>query len=95
MVAGIKESSDRYVKAVGHNTLGYCYMEQAQTKDAEWEFLWVDVEYNQDRVQHAKALYHLWKLFDEVKKDKVKSTEYLEKLKLLDGTEYARMATMK
>lgn len=59
----IKESSDSFVKAVGHNTLGYCYAEQGKAKDAIWEFLWVDVVYNQDRVQHAKALYHLWDLF--------------------------------
>jgi tetratricopeptide (TPR) repeat protein len=61
----IKDSNDRYVKAVGHNTLGYCYLEQGKTKDAIWEFLWVDVEYNQDRIQHAKALYHLWDLFSK------------------------------
>ncbi len=59
----IKDSNDRYVKAVGHNTLGYCYLEQGQPKEALWEFLWVDVVYNQDRVQHAKALYYLWDLF--------------------------------
>ena len=61
----IKSSNDKYVKAVGHNTLGYCYMEQGQTKDAVWEFLWVDVVYNQDRAQHAKALYYLWELFSK------------------------------
>jgi tetratricopeptide (TPR) repeat protein len=59
----IKDSSDKYVKAVGHNTLGYCYLEQGKPKDAMWEFLWVDVVYNQDRLQHAKALFHLWELF--------------------------------
>ncbi len=59
----IKESNDKYVKAVGHNTLGYCYLEQGKPKEAMWDFLWVDVVYNQDRVQHAKALYHLWDLF--------------------------------
>ncbi len=61
--AVIKESNDSYVKAVGHNTLGYCYAEQGKAKDAIWEFLWVDVVYNQDRIQHAKALFHLWDLF--------------------------------
>ena len=61
----IKESNDKYVKAVGHNTLGFCYMEQGQPKEAVWEFLWVDVVYNQDRTQHAKALYHLWQLFTQ------------------------------
>jgi tetratricopeptide (TPR) repeat protein len=59
----INESNDKVVKAVGHNTLGYCYLEQGNPKDAMWEFLWVDVVYNQDRIQHAKALYHLWDLF--------------------------------
>jgi tetratricopeptide (TPR) repeat protein len=56
----IKGSNDKYVKAVGHNTLGYCYLEQGKPKDARWEFLWVTVVYNQDRVQRAKAFYYLW-----------------------------------
>lgn len=62
----IKDSTDREVKAVGHNTLGYCYYKQGQPKEARWEFLWVDVEYNQDRNQHAKALYYLWRIFGEL-----------------------------
>ena len=56
---------NREVKAVGHNTLGYCLYSQGQAKEALWEFLWVDVVYNQDRAEHAKALYHLWKIFSE------------------------------
>ena len=62
----IKESTDRDVKAVAHNTLGYCYFKQGQMKEARWEFLWVDVVYNQDRFQHAKALFHLWKIFADL-----------------------------
>jgi len=61
----IKDSSDKEVKALGHNTLGFCYYTQGDKKAARWEFLWVDVVYNQDRNEHAKALYYLWKIFSE------------------------------
>lgn len=88
----IKESNDPYVKAVGHNTLGYCYMEQGQPKDAVWEFLWVDVVYNQDRTQRAKALYHLWDLFTR-DGDAPRAQESRELLlqPQFAGTEYQRM----
>jgi tetratricopeptide (TPR) repeat protein len=88
----IKESNDKYVKAVGHNTLGYCYMEQGQTKDAVWEFLWVDVVYNQDRMQHGKALYHLWDLFTK-DGDAPRAQECREALMApqFTGTEYQRL----
>ncbi len=88
----IKESNDPYVKAVGHNTLGFCYMEQGQPKDAVWEFLWVDVVYNQDRTQRAKALYHLWDLFTK-DGDAARAQESRELLlqPQFAGTEYQRM----
>jgi hypothetical protein len=93
--AALSGTSEPAVKCLAHNTLGDYYRKKNQNEEAFWEYLRVDALYPQDRNEHAKALYYLWKLFDEVKKDKVKSTEYLEKLKLLDGTEYARLATMK
>jgi hypothetical protein len=62
----IKTTNDKDVKAAGHNTLGYCYFKQNNLKEARWEFLWVDVVYNQDRGEHAKALYHLWRIFGDL-----------------------------
>ena len=72
--------------------LGDFYRKKNLNEDAFWEYLRVDTLYSQNRNEHAKALYYLSKLFVDVKKDKVKSQEYLEKLKLLDGTEYAKKA---
>lgn len=62
----IKETSDKGLKASAYNTVGECFLKLGQAKDARWEFLWVDVVYNQDREEHARALYHLWKTFGEL-----------------------------
>jgi hypothetical protein len=88
--AALASSSDPAAKCLAHNTLGDYYRKKNMNEEAFWEYLRVDVLYPQDRNEHAKALYNLWKLFADVKKDKVKSQEYLEKLKLLEGTEYAK-----
>ena len=46
--------------------------------------------YNQDREEHARALYNLWKLFESVRADAQRSKECLKRLKdkSLAGTEY-------
>ena len=63
-------------------------------EDALWAYLWVDVVYHQNRQEHAKALYHLYKLFkdrqDEAKAKQCK--ERLEKDKQFAGLEYQRLA---
>ena len=90
--AALNGTTDPAVKAATHNFLGDFYRKKNQNEDAFWEYLRVDALYSQERNEDAKALYYLWKLFDEVKKDKVKSQESLDKLKTLEGTEYAKMA---
>jgi hypothetical protein len=90
--AAIASSSEPAVKCLAHNALGDYYRKKNMNEEAFWEYLRVDALYPQDRNEHAKALYYLWKLFADVKKDKVKSQEYLDKLKLLEGTEYAKQA---
>jgi len=57
---------DKSLKAVIHNALGVCLFDKEDYKGARWEFLWVDVTYNQDKNEHAKALYFLWKIFDQL-----------------------------
>jgi len=89
--AALNGTTEPALKATAHNTLGDFYRKKNQNEDAFWEYLRVDALYPQERNEHAKALYYLWKLFDEVKKDKAKSQECLDKLKMLDGTEYAKM----
>jgi hypothetical protein len=90
--AALAASSEPAVKCLAHNTLGDFYRKKNQNEEAFWEYLRVDALYPQDRNEHAKALYYLWKLFADVKKDMVKSQEYLDKLRLLDDTEYAKKA---
>ncbi len=62
----LKDSSDNGLKAMAHNTLGKILYEQSAYKEARWEFLWVDVVYNQDRAEHAKALYYLAHTFEKL-----------------------------
>ncbi len=88
----LASSTEGEVRCQAHNALGDFYRKKNLNEDAFWEYLRVDTLYSQNRNEHAKALYYLSKLFVDVKKDKVKSQEYLEKLKLLDGTEYAKKA---
>jgi hypothetical protein len=90
--AALAASSEPAVKCLAHNTLGDYYRKKNQNEEAFWEYLRVDALYPPDRNEHAKALYYLSKLFADVKKDKVKSQEYLDKLKLLEDTEYAKKA---
>ncbi len=62
----VKENNDKEVKAMAHNTLGECLYKGGQYSEAMWEFLWVDAVFNQDRQQHAKALYYLWLTFEQL-----------------------------
>src|SRR5262249_26618625 len=62
----IKETTDKSVKAVAYNALGEIYFQAAAYKEARWEFLHVDVLYNQDRNEHARALYYLSQTFDKL-----------------------------
>jgi tetratricopeptide (TPR) repeat protein len=62
----IKENNDKETKAIAHNTLGECLFKATKYNEALWEFIWVDTVFNQDRSQHAKALYYLWKTFEQL-----------------------------
>lgn len=74
----IKESSDKDTKALAHNTLGESLFKANRYNEARWEFIWVDTVFNQDRVQHAKALYYLAKTFallnDEARAQECRAT---------------------
>lgn len=62
----IKESDDKSLRAVAYNTLGSTFYKADQMKEARWEFLWVEMVYNQDRNELARALYHLSHIFDRL-----------------------------
>lgn len=74
--------ADRNLKALAYNTLGDCYMAQNRHRDAFWQYLWVDVHYNQDRQEHIKAMQQLAKLFEEFK-DETRAKQYKERLQKL------------
>ena len=76
----LESSADDSVKAMARNTLGDFYRAQNKGDKAFWEYLWVDVHYNQDREELAQALYHLSHLFAEVRQDKVRAKECLERV---------------
>jgi hypothetical protein len=93
LVAG----GDASLKALIHNTLGEYLLKKNKGEAAFWEFLRVDVLYSADKNEHARALYHLAKLFREVKKDGVRADSYLDQLKekRFEGTEYQKKALEK
>ena len=90
----VKENNDKLVKGLAHNTLGECLFKANRYNEALWEFLWVDTMFNQDKQQHAKALYYLWKTFEALSNAE-RAQECHQALlndPRLAGTEYQRKA---
>jgi tetratricopeptide (TPR) repeat protein len=89
----IKENNEKDTKALAHNTLGECLFKANRFEEARWEFIWVDTIYNQDRTQHAKALYYLWKTFQQLN-DETHAQECRELLLggNFNGTEWQQKA---
>lgn len=58
---------DPALRAAVHLGRGDCYRLNGQYREAMWDYLWVDVVYNQDREQHARALYFLQECFENLK----------------------------
>src|SRR5262249_40391786 len=79
-----KDPADRALKAMAYNTLGDTLMAAGKSRDAFWAYMFVDVEYNQDKGEHKKALQQLWKLFEEFKDD-AKAKQYKERYQKAGG----------
>lgn len=79
LTAVLDQITDPDMKAAAYNALGDCHRAAQRPKDALWAYLWVDVIYNQNRQEHARALYHLVGLFQELKDEK-RTKEYRAKL---------------
>jgi hypothetical protein len=90
--AVLPQITDPEMKAQAYNSLGSCQEAAQRPKDALYAYLWVDVVYSQNRQEHAKAVYHLAKLFKEIKDDK-RAEEYRNKL--LKSPEFAGLEYQK
>jgi predicted negative regulator of RcsB-dependent stress response len=78
----IKETKDRKQLSVCYNTLGNLYLNNNRLKEALYAFLYVDLEYSDNKIEHAKACAELARLFDKIKRpDRAK--EYAEKAERL------------
>jgi tetratricopeptide (TPR) repeat protein len=89
----LASDADERVKGMAFNALGDVCRETNRPEDAFWNYLWVDVLYGQDKHEHAKAMYHLAKLFDTVRHDPGRALEYRNRLltdKQYQGLEYQR-----
>ena len=78
--APLDQSQDAGLKALVYNTLGDCFNVKGLKKDAMWAYLWVDVVYNQDKIEHAKAVERLSRVFKDLNDD-ARADRYKDKLK--------------
>jgi hypothetical protein len=75
----IDKTSDRALKAAAYTMLGDVYRRDPKTKkDAVYAYLWVDVWYNDDPAQVAKADGRLAEVFGELK-DEERARKYKDK----------------
>jgi predicted negative regulator of RcsB-dependent stress response len=92
--AVIQTAADDNLKALAYNALGDFYQQSKQPEEAFWQYLRVDVLFNQDPEEDARALYNLSKLYDSVRGDQQRRSECLVRLKdkRFAGTEYQARA---
>jgi len=88
---------DNETKALACNALGDLHLRAGKEEDAFWDYMWVDVLYNQDREEHAKALFQLSELFLKVQKykDATRAEHCLDRLineKEFAGSRYQKQA---
>jgi hypothetical protein len=84
---------DKTLHAQAHNAMGVCYVLNDLWREASWEFLWVDLIYNQDKTQHAKALYYLSTVFDKLgERDRAREWRNTLDANMYLGTLYQRWA---
>lgn len=62
----LAETKDKILRGRAYNTLGICDVLAGQWREASWNFLWVDLIYNQDKGERARALYYLAIAFEEM-----------------------------
>lgn len=82
--AEIGKTKDPAVRAAGYGTLGELYLAADKPREAMWNFLWVEVVYNQDRDEVIKALVRLADVF-RLQGDEARATAYREKVRRYRG----------
>lgn len=93
--AVLRGSENKELRGLVHNALGDYYRHKEDAESAFWQYLFVDTSYSENKEEHAKALYYLWKLFNNPRRnDPTRAEECLAKLKSaeFDGTVYQGMA---
>lgn len=81
----VDAAKDPVAKAVGYNMLGELCMAAEKPREAMWSYLWVEVVYNQDRDEVAKAMVRLVKAF-EAQQDEERTKTYRQKLRQYRST---------
>jgi hypothetical protein len=64
--AEIGKTKDAAVRATGQAMVGELYLAAKKPREAMWAILWVDVVYNQDRDEVAKALARLTEVYKQL-----------------------------
>ncbi len=82
--AEIAKTKDAHVRAAGYGMLGELYLIADKPREAMWQFLWVEVVYNQDREEVIKALARLSDAF-RLQGDEEKSKSFREKARRMRG----------
>jgi outer membrane protein assembly factor BamD (BamD/ComL family) len=82
----VAKTSDKDLVAAAYNAMGDCYRNATppQPRAAMWDYLYVDLIYSQNPKEHAKAVFHLARIFREFNDEK-RAKIYEEKL----GKEFA------
>jgi tetratricopeptide (TPR) repeat protein len=89
----LKETKDKTLRALAYNAMGVSYVKNKLWREASWEFLWVDMIYNQDKNVHAKALYYLVMVFENLGEvDRAREWRTMLDSNLYVGTHYQRWA---
>ena len=88
----VAKTTDKDLIAAAYNAMGDCYRNASpsQPRAAMWDYLYVDLIYSQNPKEHAKAVFHLSRIFREFNDDK-RAKIYEEKLgKDFAGVEFDR-----
>ena len=82
--AEIAKSKDPLVRATGYGMIGELYLAADKPRDAMWNYLTVEVVYNQDRDEVIKAVARLADIF-RTQGEEDRGRTYREKLRRLRG----------